>query len=89
MLYLAAFVKEVYRWRPVLPGGVPHGVTADDEFMGYYIPKGATIVVGYRAILMDKEMYLNPDEFMPKRFLENPDLPYSQFSFGRRKCIGK
>ena len=29
MPYLAAFIKEVHRWRPVLPGGVPHADTAD------------------------------------------------------------
>lgn len=89
MPYLAAYVKEVHRWRPVLPGGVPHAVTADDEYMGYRIPKGATIVAGHWAISMDEDMYPNSDEFLPERFLENPDLPYSQFGFGRRKCIGK
>lgn len=89
MPYLLAFIKEVHRWRPVLPGGVPHAVTADDEFMGYHIPKGATIVPGHWAISMDEELYPNADEFEPERFLKNPDLPYSQFGFGRRKCIGK
>lgn len=88
MPYLAAFVKEVHRWRPVLPGGVPHAVTADDEYMGYHIPKGATVVGGHWAISMDEEMYCNADNFEPERFLKNPDLPYSQFGFGRRKCIG-
>ncbi|PVH92621.1 cytochrome P450 [Periconia macrospinosa] len=89
MPYLLAFVKEVHRWRPVLPGGVPHAVTEDDEYMGYHIPKGATIVGGHWAISMDEELYPNPDEFEPERFLKNPDLPYSQFGFGRRKCIGQ
>ena len=88
MPYLAAFVKEVHRWRPVLPGGVPHAVTADDEYMGYHIPKGATVVGGHWAISMDEKMYPNPDNFESERFLKNPDLPYSQFGFGRRKCIG-
>ncbi|KAL4912433.1 cytochrome P450 [Aspergillus aurantiobrunneus] len=89
MPYLLAFIKEVHRWRPVLPGGVAHAVTADDEFMGWHIPKGATVVPGHWAISMDEELYPNPDEFRPERFLENPDLPYSQFGFGRRKCIGQ
>lgn len=88
MPYLAAFVKEVHRWRPVLPGGVPHAVTVDDEFMGYRIPKGATIVPGHWAISMDEQMYPEADEFRPERFVQDPDLPYSQFGFGRRKCIG-
>ncbi|CAI6237227.1 unnamed protein product [Periconia digitata] len=89
MPYLLAFVKEVHRWRPVLPGGVPHAVTEDDNYMGYHIPKGSTIVGGHWAISMDEELYPNPDKFEPERFLENPDLPFSQFGFGRRKCIGQ
>ena len=89
MPYLSAFVKEVHRWRPVLPGGVPHAVTADDEYMGYHIPKGATVVGGHWAISMDEELYPNADAFEPERFLKNPDLPFSQFGFGRRKCIGE
>ncbi|KAI4282013.1 MAG: hypothetical protein L6R38_003270 [Xanthoria sp. 2 TBL-2021] len=89
MPYLAAFVKEVHRWRPVLPGKVPHAVTTDDEYMGYHIPKNATIVASHWAISMDEETYPNPDDFEPERFLKNPDLPYSQFGFGRRKCIGE
>ncbi|KAF2219786.1 cytochrome P450 [Elsinoe ampelina] len=89
MPYLLAFIKEVHRWRPVLPGGVPHAVTADDVYLGYHIPKGATIVPGHWAISMDEEMYPNPDEFRPERFIEDPDLPYSQFGYGRRKCIGQ
>ena len=89
MPYLLAFIKEVHRWRPVLPGGVPHAVTADDEYMGYHIPKGATIVPGHWAISMDEQLYPNPDAFEPERFIQNPDLPYSQFGFGRRKCIGE
>ncbi|KAL8744284.1 MAG: hypothetical protein Q9184_008016 [Pyrenodesmia sp. 2 TL-2023] len=89
MPYLAAFVKEVHRWRPVLPSGVPHAVTADDEYMGYHIPKGATIIGGHWAISMDENLYPNADNFEPERFLKDPDLPFSQFGFGRRKCIGQ
>lgn len=89
MPYLAAFVKEVHRWRPVLPGGVPHAVTADDEYMGYQIPKGTTVIAGHWAISMDERMYPNADAFEPERFLRNPDLAHSQFGFGRRKCIGE
>lgn len=57
--------------------------------MGYHIPKGATVIGGHWAISMDENMYPDPDGFEPERFLKNPTLPYSQFGFGRRKCIGK
>ena len=37
-------VKEVLRWRPVSAGGNHHAVTQDEEYMGYRIPKGATMI---------------------------------------------
>ena len=43
--YINALCKEVLRWHPILPLGVPHRVTQDDAFKGYFIPAG-TIVVG-------------------------------------------
>src|SRR5271170_1253181 len=43
--YVDAIVKEVLRWHPVGPIGVPHMTTEDDIFNGYLIPKGALILV--------------------------------------------
>lgn len=40
---LRAVVKEVIRWRPAVPTGIPHAVEEDDVYKGYFIPKGATI----------------------------------------------
>lgn len=40
---LRAVVKEVMRWRPPVPTGIPHAVEKDDVYNGYFIPKGATI----------------------------------------------
>lgn len=42
--YVKAVVKELVRWHPVVPIGVPHTTTHDDEFQGYFIPKGAVII---------------------------------------------
>lgn len=42
--YVHAIVLESLRWMPVVPLGVPHRVTADDEYRGYRIPKGAMII---------------------------------------------
>ncbi len=38
--YIEAIYREVVRWRPPLSICVPHIVTEDDEYKGYYIPKG-------------------------------------------------
>lgn len=42
--YVDAIVKEILRWHPVGPIGVPHMATEDDTFNGYLIPKGALIL---------------------------------------------
>ena len=41
--YVNAWLKELNRWHPVVPLAVPHCVTEDDVYEGYYIPKGATV----------------------------------------------
>lgn len=42
--YTRSCIKETLRWMPVAPSGVPHCVIKDDEYMGYKIPKGATVI---------------------------------------------
>ncbi|KAL4254630.1 cytochrome P450 monooxygenase [Pleurotus pulmonarius] len=42
--YIRAILLEVLRWQPVLPLGAPHRVTMDDEYKGYFIPKGTTVL---------------------------------------------
>jgi len=42
--YVDAIVKEVLRWHPVAPMGIPHMTTEDDVYEGYLIPKGALLL---------------------------------------------
>ena len=85
-----ALVKETLRWRPVSAGGIPHAVTQDDEYMGYHIPKGATILPNHWAIDLDQEVYgADALDFRPSRWIENPDLPLASFGYGRRVRTGK
>jgi len=84
-----AIMKEVLRWRPVSAGGIPHAVTQDDEYMGYKIPKGATVIGNHWAISLDEEVYDNPQAFDPERWIKHPDLPLVAFGFGRRQCTGQ
>ena len=42
--YVTAVVREVLRWRPATPIGVPHLAGADDIYEGYRIPKGAFVI---------------------------------------------
>jgi hypothetical protein len=87
--FIDAIVKEVLRWRPVSAGGIPHAVIQDDEYMGYKIPKGATVIGNHWAISLDEEVYDDPYTFKPERWIEQPDLPLIAFGFGRRRCTGQ
>jgi cytochrome P450 len=42
--YITAIVREIYRYQPVAPLGVPHVVTQDDIYEDYFIPKGSIIM---------------------------------------------
>ena len=39
-----AIVLEAMRWLPVTPFAIPHKSTQDDEYNGYLIPKGTSII---------------------------------------------
>ncbi|KAJ5172109.1 hypothetical protein N7492_004702 [Penicillium capsulatum] len=84
--YITAFVNETLRWRPITPAGVPHASSAEDTFMGYRIPEGATIVATYWPLDLDEETFHDPFEFRPERWIVGGDLPFSPFGFGRRAC---
>lgn len=87
--YIDALIKEVLRWRPVSAGGIPHAVIQDDEYMGYRIPKGATVIGNHWSISLDDTVYEDAHEFNPDRWIEHPDLPLVAFGFGRRACTGQ
>ncbi|KAF7348421.1 O-methylsterigmatocystin oxidoreductase [Mycena sanguinolenta] len=83
--YCEAVVREVFRWRPILPFAIPHATTDDDIYEGYFIPKGwfyltaqsarilhklgTTVLPNVWAMARDESMYPNPDKFDPERFL--------------------
>ncbi|KAG2035689.1 cytochrome P450 [Suillus americanus] len=63
----------------------------EDVYKGYRIPKGATIIANILSMSRDKEMYPDPLEFRPGRFLgPSPQLDPRKFifGFGRRACPG-
>ncbi|KAF5315496.1 hypothetical protein D9619_007173 [Psilocybe cf. subviscida] len=92
--YTEAIMREILRWKPVLPLGVAHRVTEDDIYKGYLIPKGALILVNVWAISRDESRYKDAEMFNPDRFLDelgelNDDECDFTFGFGRRICPGR
>ncbi|KAK7687283.1 hypothetical protein QCA50_009788 [Cerrena zonata] len=94
--YIDAIVNEILRWKPVVPLDIPHQLTADDVYNGFFLPKGSIIVGNSWAILHDEEAYPNPSTFDPDRFIKEgklnkdvQDPAVAAFGFGRRVCPGK
>ncbi|KAH6838646.1 cytochrome P450 [Chaetomium sp. MPI-CAGE-AT-0009] len=98
---LRAVIKEVIRWRPPVPTGIPHASEADDIYEGFFIPSGATIHAVEWGITRQDNHYPEPDAFDPGRWIDegspayrgplvrHPSLNgFSQFGFGRRTCQG-
>ena len=57
--YINALVKELLRWRSVVPFGVPHCSLEDDEYRGYLIPKGSLVVSNIWCV-STRFLYLHP-----------------------------
>ncbi|KII94757.1 hypothetical protein PLICRDRAFT_693091 [Plicaturopsis crispa FD-325 SS-3] len=97
--YIQAIIKETHRFRPVAPLAIPHATIADEEYGGYLIPKGSTVFVNTYGIFHDEDLFENPNEFQPARFLQSEygtkpgaddrDLRHNlPFGGGRRICPG-
>ncbi|KZP02374.1 cytochrome P450, partial [Athelia psychrophila] len=94
--YFSAIMSECFRWEVVAPSGLPHMLTADDEYKGYVIPKGTIIIANAHQILHDESVYPDPYTFKPERFLKDGKIDQSvmnptiaAFGFGRRVCPGR
>ncbi|KAK3228165.1 hypothetical protein Dsin_008027 [Dipteronia sinensis] len=104
MVYLQAVVKEVLRLHP--PGPLLSWARlsiTDTTVDSYHVPAGTIAMVNMWAIMRDPDVWENPLEFQPERFVcENAgadvavefsvlgsDLRLAPFGSGRRTCPGK
>jgi len=93
--YVDCILQEVYRWGDPSPLGLPHRLVSDDEYRGYRIPAGSTVIANIWAMGRDERVYADPEVFRPERF-ENLDREKAEFmdprrytfGFGRRVCPG-
>ncbi|XP_003723543.2 cytochrome P450 2U1 [Strongylocentrotus purpuratus] len=70
--YTEATLLEIQRFATITPLGVPHAPVQDTVLNGYDIPKGTVVLPNLWAIHHEPDLWKNPDEFNPARFL-NPD----------------
>ncbi|KZP19044.1 cytochrome P450 [Athelia psychrophila] len=94
--YLSAVMKECHRWEVVLPLAIPHMLTADDEYRGWFLPSGTLVIPNSWAILNDPTVYPDPSVFNPERFLKDgkidldvQDPELAVYGYGRRICPGR
>ncbi|GAU29498.1 hypothetical protein TSUD_360430 [Trifolium subterraneum] len=97
-VYLPAVIKEVLRLHP--PGPLlswARLAITDTTIDGYHIPVGTTAMVNMWAIARDPNVWRDPLEFNPDRFVNEEaefsvlgsDLRLAPFGSGRRSCPGK
>ncbi|KAG1887793.1 cytochrome P450 [Suillus subluteus] len=93
--YLDAILLEALRWYPIGPLGVPHATSNDDVYDGYFIPKGAMVMVNQWALSRDEDIYPDASRFDPSRHLtidgklKDHFVSHLAFGHGRRICPGR
>src|SRR4051794_4677180 len=90
--YLMAVVKEALRRRPVIPIAARKAL-APIELLGYSLPAGSVLMVAIYLIHSDPEIYPEPKEFRPERFLGADPKgteggAWIPFGGGVRRCLG-
>uniref|UniRef100_A0A8C5MS91 Cytochrome P450 n=1 Tax=Leptobrachium leishanense TaxID=445787 RepID=A0A8C5MS91_9ANUR len=94
MPYTNAVIHEIQRFGDILPMVIPHEVTKDVDFKGYFISKGTRVIPLLTSVLRDKTKFKYPDEFNPNNFLDSggnfiKNEAFMPFGAGRRLCVGE
>ncbi|KAJ7575466.1 cytochrome P450 [Mycena floridula] len=95
--WVSAVMKEVMRWRPILPLSLPHVTTEDIIYQGMFIPSGTALYSSVWSLNHDPTVFPEPEAFKPERFWDevnkkelNPTgtMARGMFGAGRRVCVG-
>ncbi|XP_066154568.1 probable cytochrome P450 301a1, mitochondrial isoform X1 [Euwallacea fornicatus] len=96
MVFLKAFVKEVFRkYSTVIGNG--RTLQEDTVLLGYNVPKGVQVVFPTLVTGSMPEYVSNPDQFLPERWMkctEGPSYTIHPFAslpygYGARMCLGR
>ena len=94
MKFIECTIKESLRLRSTIPF-IARCMKKDVSFPnGMTIPRGTELVLNFRAMHKDNDVWQNPEKFIPERFDGNsssqrPVFSFVPFSAGPRNCIGQ
>ena len=89
--YTTACIKETLRLHTVAPM-TDRVAKQDINIGGHNIKAGSPILVSILGVHHQKDVYKDPDEYVPERFLENTKMPlgsFVAFGHGPYNCIGR
>jgi cytochrome P450 family 135 len=87
--YLDATIKETLRARPVIVD-VARKLAAPAEIGGYELAAGTFVLPAIAGLHYREDLYPEPHEFRPERFLDGKTDSYAWIPFGGgvRRCVG-
>ena len=89
-----ALIWEIQRYNTIVPVGLPHFCTNGAKLGKYDIPPQTFVVTNLHAIHMNPDVFDNPREFIPERFIDRHGkfCKHSHvipFGIGKRSCLGE
>ncbi|KAH7242784.1 cytochrome P450 [Fusarium tricinctum] len=92
--YLTGVVKECLRLSNTVPGSLPRKVPEGGiDIGGYHVPAGTIISMIPAVVEYDEDIFPEPKEFIPERWMGSNALSLTKwsiaFSKGRRQCLAK
>lgn len=95
MPWTMSFIYETHRIAALVPVNLFRRAAQDTNIGNYHVPKDSLVMFNFYALNRDPLLWVNPEQFDPKRFLAEHETKAVKppflvpFSGGRRNCPGE
>lgn len=93
LTYIRAVFKETLRLYSIASGSTSLEATRQTEIQGITVPPGTRIFWSMLGAGRDPDIYLDPNQFQPERWLkeerEDSSVPMIDFGSGYHRCLGE